>query len=833
MQYGISLGGEIWRIGLKKIILAVIAALVVAGGIVVATADSKQEQAGKLYDSARDLVVKGDNARAMVELRNALQKDPDLRDARMLFGDLLRQAGRKSDAFGQYRQVFVKNPDDVDAARQLALISFEGMAWDDARTYVADVLAKRPDDTEIQAISAGLDYREAVSNKDDDKAASAVEAEKRLLAQDPKLVNARRILIAAALRENNLEHALELTDQGLALMPEDRDMNNTRLFLLEQLGRTAAVEQQLLEMIARFPKDENLGRTLVRVYVREGRIDDAESILRKAIDPNSDKVEPRMVLLRFLSEIRSPAAMRTELEKVLAENPLPKDVAADPMRFKALKAQTDFVLGETDKAMAEMEGLLKDAEPSTDTDQTKVQLAKMRWTMGNLVGARALIEEVLVHDASQVEAMKMKAGWLIDEDQTEPAVAMLRDALADAPNDPQVLMLMARAYEREGRPELMADMMARAVDAANQAPAESMAYARWLLQKREYPSAETVLINALRRQSNNINLLAMLAQTHIGMKDWARAQQDIDAISQRFDTDQARDVVSGLKADILAGQGRSDELTQFLDQIGQDPDKELAARIAIIRTTVANGQLDLALTDARKLAQDKPGVPVTALLVAQILIANGNLEEGETGLRALLQTQPDYLPAMLALQGLQIRQGKLDDALKTVDDGLAKAPDNRALSMAKAFVLEKRGDIDGAVAIYDGLYAANSNDMVVANNLASLLASTRDDQASLDRAWTVARRLNGATVPAFLDTYGWISFRRGDTAGAVPVLETAAQGLPDDPSVAYHLGRAYAAQGAKDKATAEYARAELLLANGAIGYPDLAQDLIKARSELK
>jgi len=64
--------------------------------------------------------------------------------------------------------------------------------------------------------------------------------------------------------------------------------------------------------------------------------------------------------------------------------------------------------------------------------------------------------------------------------------------------------------------------------------------------------------------------------------------------------------------------------------------------------------------------------------------------------------------------------------------------------------------------------------VVVANNLASLLTAHRTDDASLDRAYRIARRLRGIDVPAFQDTYGWIAHRRGDYAEALDYLRPAA-----------------------------------------------------------
>jgi Flp pilus assembly protein TadD len=121
--------------------------------------------------------------------------------------------------------------------------------------------------------------------------------------------------------------------------------------------------------------------------------------------------------------------------------------------------------------------------------------------------------------------------------------------------------------------------------------------------------------------------------------------------------------------------------------------------------------------------------------------------------------------------------------------------------------LEQAGDIDGAIEIYEGLYTLDSSNVVVANNLASLLATHRDDAASLDRAFRIARRLRGVDVPAFQDTYGWIVYRRGDYAEALDYLRPAALGLPGDPLVHYHLGKALYEQGRTEEAVQAFTHA--------------------------
>jgi tetratricopeptide (TPR) repeat protein len=105
------------------------------------------------------------------------------------------------------------------------------------------------------------------------------------------------------------------------------------------------------------------------------------------------------------------------------------------------------------------------------------------------------------------------------------------------------------------------------------------------------------------------------------------------------------------------------------------------------------------------------------------------------------------------------------------------------------------------------MYEQDSSAPIVANNYASLLSSLRDDDASIAKAYSVARRLQGVDVPAFQDTYGWIAYLRGEHETAVEYLEPAAAALAEDPSVQYHLGMAYAAAGRTDEAKAALQRA--------------------------
>ena len=100
------------------------------------------------------------------------------------------------------------------------------------------------------------------------------------------------------------------------------------------------------------------------------------------------------------------------------------------------------------------------------------------------------------------------------------------------------------------------------------------------------------------------------------------------------------------------------------------------------------------------------------------------------------------------------------------------------------------------------------------NNVASLIAEHRSDEASLERAYQLAMRLRDLDVAQFKDTLGWVHFRRGEYHAAADYLESAVEGLPEHALVRYHLAQTYAALERHDDARAQLTKAAELVGEG-------------------
>lgn len=762
---------------------------------------SAEERAEEHYQRGLELLQAGDPDRAIVELRNVFELNGSHREARHTLAELLLDHhGNPQGAYGQYLRLVEQYPDDLKARLALAELAVLGGNWEEVERHGAKAAELAPDDPRVVAVTLALDYRAAALAENVSEVRALADRAKGLLETQPESLLLRNLLVDAALRDQDLALAMEQLDWLLERDPENELYMRQRLGILARQGDADAVEAQLLTMIESFPDDRTHKQTLIQYYLSRQELDKAETFLRRLAAEAPEGVPgPRMDLIRFLSELRSPEAALAEARKAIAD-------MADPVPFQVIAAGLDFEAGRREEGIAALETILKTAEASAQTNNIKIALSRMLITTGNEVGARALVEEVLAAQSTHVQALKMQAGWLIDADDTDKAISGLRIALDEAPEDAQAMTLMAQAYVRAGRPELARDFMALAVDASENAPAETLRYARLLIGEERYLPAEDLLIKALRKSPNHPDLLVEMGRLYLAMDDPARAEQVARSLRE-LGTDVTLAAANALDAERINRGSGPEEAIAYLEQLASGADASLATKIALVRARLDTGESEAALKLARELAEADPEVPILKVMLAAAEAVNGNLPAAETIYREVLAKEPRQPGIWLLLSRVAASQRGLAAGEAVVEEALAATPEDPQLLWARASALERQGDYDGAIEIYEKLYARDSSAVVVANNLASLISTYRDDEASLERAWVVARRFAEADVPALQDTYGWIVHRRGDSEEALPYLEAAAKGLPGEALVQYHLAQVYLAVGQKESALAQFRRA--------------------------
>lgn len=768
-----------------------------------AACKSSEDRAEEAYQRGIALLEEGDVDRARIEFRNAIRLSAVHQGAQTELGRLNMEDGSLRPAFRNYRTVVELDPDNAEAHRILGQITFLVQDWENFDRHVQRARELSPDHPDTAVLELARSYRQAAIDSDDPKLDALTEEAAALdasVADSPVL---RRVLIDGYLRDQRYEEALVQIDRAIESNPRDQTFYQTKLQVLAQIEDAERLEAALRQMAEMFPKDEQVKSNLLRFLIASEDIDGAESFLREEVA--RDGATANMVsLVQFLQRFRGMEAALAEIETQLQARP-------GDSTLTVLRATLKYTDGQQDAAIAELESLIADAEGNEEIAEDdvlsyKVMLAQMLGGTGNEVGARKLVEEVLEQNPSDVGALKMQARWLIREDDTNAAISAMRTALAESPQDSEAMLIMAAAYARAGNTPLQLDFLSLAVEASNNAPGPSLRYARVLLDQGEIAQAETVLFNALRMQPRNPTLLSAIGRIYLQQEQAARVGQVIAALREIGTpaTDSEADV---LQLELVSRQQGAGEALKFLEQMSETHSENSRIKLALIQGRLETGDSAGALDYAEELVAEEPGNDDYVFFLALTQAATGDLEAAKQGLRELLSRSPEAVRAWLQLARLQSLSGETESVGATVAEGLAQNPDSPDLQWAHASYLEQNGDIDGAIAVYEEMYDRNSGSLLVANNLASLLSTYKTDAASLERARTIARRLRDTDIPAMQDTYGWIQYRSGDADAALPYLESAAEGLPEDPNVQVHLGFAYHALGRQEAAREQLNRA--------------------------
>lgn len=766
-----------------------------------AACQSGEERAEEHYQSAIALRDSGDFDRARVEFLNVFQNNGRHRGARSDFAAMLRDQGDLRGSYSQYLRLVEQYPDDVEGRIALAEMALQFSNWEEAARHGARVLEMGlQEDPRVTVIEVYLDYLDAIEEDDAPARRAAFDQAALLQAAQPDNLLLRRLEIDHLLREGDSEAALAELDLALEAEPDNRLLHDLRLALLVDLERRDAFEAQLNDMLERFPSDEELPGMLMRFYMAEQDIPAAIAFLYEQAE-EAESTDTRNDALAALVQLRlgseGDEAALAEIDRIITEHP------DDNVMFRVLRASIQYDRGDSDGAVTALEAMLEEELSQVEQGQIRVMLARILVRQGNPVGARALVEQVLEVDSVNAEALKMQAAWLIEEDEVNRAISLLRSALDNNPDDSQALTLMAEAHGRNGNRDLAREFLSLAVEASNSAPAETLRYTATLVEQERYLIAEELLVDALRLAPANVDLLAALGELYIRMEDWPRAEQ-VENRLQEIASEAALARGDALRAQRLASQGRLGDAVAFLEQLASESGtNDLSAQLAVLRARLATGNRDGALSFAESLVEQAPDEPAYQLALAATQTALGDLAAAEASYRALTETVPQAQQAWLGLIRALNGQGRNVEAEAVLEDALAALPDALDLLWAQASFREQAGDIDGAIEIYELMYERLPNSEVIANNLASLLGTYRDDDESLERAWVVARRLRGIEIPPFQDTYGWLAYRRGQYDEALEHLEPAAAGLASDPVVQFHLGMAYLAVGRRDEALAQ------------------------------
>jgi tetratricopeptide (TPR) repeat protein len=728
---------------------------------------------------------------AIIEYKVALDLDPNSADAHYGLSQAYLKTNKLREGYWELRETARLDPDNVDARLQFAQLARMAGEFDEALAQADAIIKLQPDHPTAHMLRGQA--LEGLNRPDE---ALAAYKRAREIAPDQ---GAPTLLLANFLRTHGDRKGAEplfreLTEKD----PSFATWIAWASFLSEDPSRLDDAEQAYRKALSSADDDRKslAYRTLASFYYRQKRLDQAEQVLKDGIADRPDDLELIYLLARFYrSQGRS-----SEADEMIqaAARARPDDVK--PQLILSLYRGRQ---GDREGALAATEAALKIDPRSVPA---RLRKAELLVDMGSVEGKRDLIAQgrgivdaILAENASNPEALFVRAKVRLADGQVDEAISDLRHALDLKSNWAQAhLMLGSALFLRGDALEARAELQrALEVDAGLLEAHKMLARVQASLGENEAAVEEGRAY--LKENANDDGVRILVAQSLVRQRKFDEGLAELQRIPE-----ERRD------AEVLYAMGRihrfqNDDATArslFEQALAERPDSPELLR-AMLGLDQREGRLQESTARIAAALEQSPDDAQLVHLSGMAALLAGNGREAEKQLRRAIELDPNQLRFYETLARYFQATGRADDMLATYEKAVAARPDSAPLQLIVGTLYELRGDQDHAAESYERAISLDPDLAPAKNNLAYLLAERGEN---LDRALDLAQEAKSLLPdnPNTADTLGWVLYKKGIPSAAIGYLQEADQGFDThDPSfgvVRHHLALAYEANGENDKA---------------------------------
>jgi len=737
----------------------------------------------------------------IIELKNALQKEGNLPEARWLLGEAYLKLGNGALAnreFNSARSLGFSR-DDMDMKIFQAL---------NQQGKFQEVLDRT---TSLQASdnSAGLQVLrgDAYFGLRQNEAAKA--SFDQAISMDENTATAYAGLARLAITSRDLTRSEQYIDKGLAIDPENDDLWVLKGML--SLIQNKAVEADEFftraDQIAPYNRMAKIG--LIRARFAQGKFKEATPPLRT-------------------------------LESRYGNSPT----------VKYLRAYLEYQGKNIDKAK---ELLLDALKVSSSHPESLLLLSNILYQDGKLEQVIDYMERFSSQFPNHLPAVKLLAVAYLGQKQTDKAIELIQRALETRTADDQLYSILGTAYIRSGNLEKATEYLEKAAeinpnaaniraqlalshlaagstdlaisaleDAVKLNPKMYSADIMLILthiRSQNYEEAITAAESLHNKEPDNPLPLNLLGTAYAGRKDYDKAREyfkqavkkkpdytpakfnlaNLDIEEGKLDSAQKRfeEILKSDKKNAKAyvglaklenKRGNEAKMLDYLKQAREADENSIEARVLLARyykNTSRNREMLDVVEEAAKLA---PNFTEIIFLAAQAQRLNGQYENARKNLDLLMGEFPDSTEALMELTLLQMDLGEFEGAGQSIKKILTLKADHERALLAQINLYLRTGNLDMARTALES-YAAvypDSPDLIISRGDIALYEQDYP-QALQHYQQALADKETSLVVFRIVNTY----LAMNDTDSARAVLEKWITEHPDDKQVKLVLASRY------------------------------------------
>jgi len=662
-----------------------LAAAALAGLLAAAAppAHAQDPEASKQYlQEANEYLAKGDTGAALVQLKNAIQSDPENTDARRVLADLYIRMGDGPAAEKEIQAVIRRGVEDPALVVQL------GRAYLLQAKYV-QLLQEIPSDQQDKNVLADALMVRALAYLGIQKPESAKEA--LLLAETIKPDEPQVKLAIAQVQaaQNDLPGAEANVDKALAMAPE------------------------------------NVEALLMKGELRRLQGDHAAAIgyLDRVIAAQPDNARAHLARAAALIDTGEHEKAAEDLNKILGGQP---DHPIANYLLALMRAKTGDYTGARDALQA-------GGAPLVEYMPAVFLSGAISYARGEMEQAIDSLRRVLTMTPDHVAARKLMAAALVRDKEPQRAIEIAEPMVTPETTDVQLLTLLGSAYLQAGRYDEASQLFERAAAASPDAAAIRMQLALTRFAGGETDAAVGELQSAIELDPDESQAQIFLALLHMKEGRFDEALTVIDGVAKLLPDNPVTDNLRG--AALLGKNDMEGARAAFEAALVKKKDF-VPAMMNLAELDRKTGNVEAAMRRYGEIVAVNPSDTRARISMAEVAMQSGDRDAARKVLDEAISANPTDPAPRVALVELYLRTGSPDRALSAASEGILNLPDNPTMLRTLGLAQKAAGDMLGAIDTYRKLTALAPQSL----DAVKLLADAQAANNSLDEARTTLWR---------------------------------------------------------------------------------------------
>ena len=728
------------------------------------------------FEKGKDLYKKGDYIHARLELKNAIQIDPEFAQGYYHLGLVELSIFEYKNATTYFNKAIELNPHLWEAQLELGRLYLTGRAIEKALEKAESILLE--DKGNIQALQLKA---AALVQKNELTAAETLLSE--LLRKGANGEDIYLLLATTAIHANDLKRTETLLTKGISINPksvkllslqasilmDSRRFSKTEAALKQiikiepteishilrlaefywQTNRLKKMTEQIDAMVAKNPSNVNTRLQAAQFYHKKSDYQTAASILKKGFEIDKNSMELHLAIMElYLAQNRMDDVQRTlaTCQKLVSDKK-----SAFAIRTQSLLAQTLLMQGDLNAAKAAVDHVL-----DLDPKNTEAHFIKGKILLLNR-DSNAAIEEfkmIIAQSPGYEPAHQSLVQAYYQKKELEKALMVLKKAVEYLPTSKNLRQALAETYTSRKEYMLAEAQLRHLVQYWPMDPMSCLTLGDFFLATDQFVKAEQTFLKFVKLHKENAIGYLKLSKMYQeqGQLQKAAAILKKAELKNRSDANQILD----RRIQLLIGQKRFAEALSICNEhLSQNSKDEFILNLrGIIHTKQKN--IVAARQDFEKTIALTPCWPTPHANLARLYLSNGDVQKAISWFESALQFNAPEIDVYVDL----------------------------------ARIYKEHKNYLKVIQVYEKALVMHPNMWAAANNLAFYLAEYSGTPKDLQRALTLIRRAQfyNPYDPYVEDTLAWIFYKQGQLKEARNTMEIVLTHHPDNPIFNYHMG---------------------------------------------